>query len=255
MDNTPFPARFPTFGRVFPGPQDEHGLVKVPDILQTLYPTFFKLNTPHCNDVRISIGKLFLGPLMTESLRGQTNDLVSLANTRISHFSEAFQLERGHWEWRGRIQTLDYNSGWDGHRLCEDFVTDGVGFSHQDVWILGIGQPDVEGADVTASDAPPYSQVDPNTCDPESGDVGIAVGCLVAKYKQENPDADLSELAQPEWITKGFHPKTVGFRDIRDQIHERWFSASSEPPGPSSGRLHHLWIREYECGWLPEFIP
>jgi lysophospholipase L1-like esterase len=205
------------------GPTDRHGVAKIPNIIHTLYPLLFQANTDRCDNVRISLGRLVRGPLATKALRSQTNGLIELANSRIFTFASAFMLGRGHWEWRGRINILDYNSGWEGHRLCEEFVTDGVGFSNPNVWILGIAQPDSEGVDVTSSDAPPYSQVDINTCNPDSNDYGVAAGCIIARYIAQNPGQDFSDLMLPEWITKSFHPKTAGFTEVRDQIHELLF--------------------------------
>lgn len=202
----------------------------VPSIVHTLYPTFFNPDTDHCDDVRI----LRYRPKLTKDLREKTNDLVRRANRAIERHLDSFLLDDDnhwkHWPWHGRINTIDYNDGWDGHRLCEGFVTDGPGFSNPNVWILGVGGPDVEGDDVTASEAPEISEVDINTCNPDSPDLGEAYGCEVAKYIAENPDEDVSDLLTylPKWITKAFHPKTAGFREVRDQIHEYWFGERPE---------------------------
>lgn len=167
---------------------------------------------------------------MTKDLREQTNDLVRRANSAIKRHADDFltgeENRYKHWAWKGHLYLLDYNDGWNGHRLCEDFVTDGPGFSNPDVWILGVSGPDVEGDDVTASEAPDISQVDINTCNPDSADLGEAYGCGVARYVAEHPDEDVTDLLTllPKWITKAFHPKTAGFKEVRDQIYEYWFS-------------------------------
>ncbi|KAH7383114.1 Spherulation-specific family 4-domain-containing protein [Cadophora sp. MPI-SDFR-AT-0126] len=199
----------------------------IPHILHTGYPTFFATSTDHCNNVRISAGNLVFGPFVTEALRQQTNELVDRANTRIFLEMYNFQLSSVHWEFRGKMQFDEFNALWNGHRLCEEFVKDGVGFSNPDVWFLGIAQPDSEGPDVTASDAPSYAAVDTKTCDEESGDYGVAAGCLIAKYKLENPDFDLGDLVLAEWITKAFHPKSAGFSAIKDDILKRYWTGKA----------------------------
>ncbi|KAF3021561.1 hypothetical protein E8E14_013182 [Neopestalotiopsis sp. 37M] len=184
----------------------------VPSILHTLYPTLFNASTDHCNNE----GMFDFSVKFTHELRNQTNDLVQRANDMIGVHAETFM--RDNWEWLGSIEILDYNNEFDGHRLCEAFVTEaGAGFDNDNVWFL-----DISGSDTSvAAD----ETVDIDTCDPDSGDLGEAVSCEVARYQAQHPDEDFDglESTPKKQIAKVFHPKSAGFQVVRDRINEVWF--------------------------------
>ncbi|KAI1173916.1 hypothetical protein F4777DRAFT_580445 [Nemania sp. FL0916] len=210
--------------------RDRFGVLpRVTPVWQTGYPRFFRSDTDHCDNERISLGKLFRGPLMKKALRAEVNDYVARANSKIAVHGDTFQNDPENYWSMGGWAFVDYDSDFGDHRLCEDFVTDGVGFSNPDVWFLGVAQSDHDDDNENASvqgeigSSVTYDQVDPNTCDPDQGDLGLSVACSVAQYKAQNPDADLSTLVLPQWVTKGFHPKSSGFNRARDRVHEAMF--------------------------------
>ncbi|KAI0145360.1 SGNH hydrolase-type esterase domain-containing protein [Xylariaceae sp. FL1272] len=193
----------------------------VPIMTQTLYPRFFDDTTDQCDNERI----LGVGPKLTKELRRQTNDLVGRANVKIRDHQIAFRRDPKNFEFLGRYDLLDYNSVWSGHRLCESSITDGIGFSDDRCWILGVGQPDSEDPDAIAPEAPDVSQVNPATCNPNAADYGEAYGCLVARAIAEDPNNSENEellTVLPRWVTKAFHPKTAGFTAVERALAKKW---------------------------------
>jgi lysophospholipase L1-like esterase len=184
----------------------------VPPIIHTGYPEFFNAKDPKCNKKRI----LKVGPLLSEKLREDTNSLVRRANSKIEEHLKNFRNKEP--RLRGHTQFVNYNDRWNGHRLCEPFVTaSGPGFEDPEVWFLG-----VRGSDAKQQEETEY---DINTCDPESTDIDHAFGCGLAIYAAQNPNEDLDEWYRisQEWIKKAFHPKSSGFEKVRDAIVSTWF--------------------------------
>lgn len=205
---------------------------RVPRVYQTLYPKFFHDDTDYCDNVRISLGKLFFGPKMTKELRAEVNDFVGRANDKIIEHQHNWQnADENYWA-LGHFSTVDYNDKYDaddGHRLCAKYVNDGVGFSNPDVWFLGVAQSDHDDDDENSGqqgdieDSLTIDQMDPNTCDQHAGDLGLSVACTMAVYKSQNPNANISDFTLPKWLTKSFHPKSSGFNRARDSIRDAMF--------------------------------
>ncbi|KAH8881069.1 hypothetical protein GQ53DRAFT_773639 [Thozetella sp. PMI_491] len=200
------------------------GAHTVPKILQTLYPKMFNANTTSCDEWHISWISIFSGPRMSQQLRKQTNDLISLANERIANFAREFQNAKANYQFMGKLDTLDYNPDFDGHRMCEPFATKNVGFDDSRCWFFGIGSPDsVKKRATSGFQGIDYDQVDPKTCNPEAADLGEAFACVIANYKFANPSVELDDDDLPEFVTQAFHPKTAGFAKVRDAISNKWF--------------------------------
>lgn len=216
------------------------------------YPTFFNAETTACNDVsfrywgwtKVDRTDVWL----STSLRAEMNDLVNSLNKVI----EAAVLETNQLLNRNVTHFVDVNPYFDGHRWCEDGVSEPDSTSTNTAFFLS-GWPDVqEGATVStaADESAELSGLsadgslplpDGYTCnttlgiDPDPVDV---YWCDIASAVVSDPDGDIAQyvalantaLASGEvsaeniaWFLplsqiKTFHPRSIGQAFYRDAI-------------------------------------
>jgi hypothetical protein len=175
-----------------------------PNIAHTLYPRFFNpVNAPNsdgnnCDSARI----IKSGPLLTEALRREINNMVDAANRKIEDNLRRYMEEARNANSIGRIVTVDPNPYWEGHRLCEPHTGSTPGFAHPNSWFLGLLGPDSNEYDGGKPAIAPRN-VDPNTCDPDSYDQGEAIGCEISKAQArgELDPRDLQDIGKWEWVS------------------------------------------------------
>ncbi|KAI5928539.1 SGNH hydrolase-type esterase domain-containing protein [Camillea tinctor] len=203
-------------------------------ITVTGYARFFNEVTDACDEM--SFGVWWGGPKLTKELRLNMNALVLAVNAKIrktiNYVNSRFT--------QNKVLFVDYDMEFDGHRFCEENVTE-PDYGRADTWFFLVGGPDnARNGTLQMQDwevetlAPSSALVDPSSCLESaqiSGDWGELALCYMALTKQHDPElrsarevivAPNSMWYVPTYYGKTFHPRSMGHATIRDKIYETW---------------------------------
>lgn len=206
-------------------------------ITVTGYARFFNSETRLCDD--LSFGIWWRGPKLKRHLRRRMNNMVLGVNAKIKSAVEAINSGYA----TSKVYFVDYDHLFDGHRFCEEGVTE-PDYQRNETWFFLVGGRD--NADEVGDDddmllealqrpVPLDSPLrDPSTCleaATRTGDWGERAVCYMAMAAKRDPTLRLasgkSVSTQDMWYVptyygQTFHPRTKGHEVVRDQIYRRW---------------------------------
>ncbi|PSR83641.1 SGNH hydrolase-type esterase domain-containing protein, partial [Coniella lustricola] len=227
-------------------------------ITVTGYARFFNALTPACDDMSLGVweGKKPSGaaPKLTRELRARVNGLVVATNGKLR---EAVQRANARFRSEAarspRVVFVDYDAQFEGHRFCEQGVVEPA-YNRTETWFFLVGGPDNapdrtkdgRGAVRDGSASSSTAVMIPNTLDPASrlidpqtclaraqkrGDWGELAVCYMAMASSRDADlrpayAEVRAQNGMWWVPtsygKAFHPRSLGYEAIRDEIYETW---------------------------------
>ncbi|KAI5863220.1 SGNH hydrolase [Durotheca rogersii] len=203
-------------------------------ITVTGYARFFNDVTDECDDM--SFGVWWNGPRLKKDLRSNMNAMVLTVNAKIRRTVDLINSQFT----QNKLVFVDYDEEFEGHRFCENNVTE-PDYNRSDTWFFLVGGPDNARNETRKDHVPefsalaPYSPlVDPVSClEPaqRSGDWGELALCYMAMSKRQDPTlrlargdfvAENSMWYVPTYYGKTFHPRSLGQETIKNRIYEVW---------------------------------
>jgi len=202
-------------------------------VYHILYPRFFNYDTEWCNEQSLGI---FPGykPKLTKDLREKLNLMADTLNEKLADIANAYVDSKqppnvpdvdwpAGWQ-QNRLWTLDPNlidyhfEQFYKHRFCEPGVEDPK-FYDDSIWFFSPFANDaiqMAGASYLANINAKTCQQDPKYIDKRNS--AFAWDCDVAKYfASPGAQQDLTVatgVGQDKW----FHPKTVGFTQLKKML-------------------------------------
>ncbi len=192
------------------------------------------------------MGVWWSGPKLTHAIRSEMNSLVLAVNTKLRRTIDAVNARFT----RPRVFFVDYDAEFEGHRFCEQNVTE-PDYTRDDTWFFLVGAstaartaPCPNGNFPNATAAVYHDQhefvsplsplVDPDTCLERAqrrGDWGELAVCYMAMAKQRDPSlrpahdrlqTQNSMWYVPTYYGKTFHPRSAGHKVIKEKIYDLW---------------------------------
>jgi hypothetical protein len=220
---------------------------KKPDFSVTVtgYARFFDADTSDCDNRSMAVWWQS-APKLTRELRARVNGLVAAANDKLRRTIDAVNAEFT----RPRAIFVDYDDAFDGHRFCEEGVTE-PDYTREDTWFFLVAgadsgengtapdfpngtlpvPPEPTGVAFGAKTLPAFSPLtDPEVClerAERSGDWGELAICYMAMAKHRDPSlrpsydrvwAENGMWYVPTSYGKCFHPVSQPFLDSAARV-------------------------------------
>ncbi|ETN41282.1 uncharacterized protein HMPREF1541_03217 [Cyphellophora europaea CBS 101466] len=232
-------------------------------LVVTGYAAFFSEANDRCDSTTIGILEHYnlepeyFAPPLTMALRQRINRGVRAFNAMIQEAVQEAQQQLDNQGVRKRIRYIDIDTLFEGHRFCEPTEGDDIANVGGAWFFLPWGrdiQPDGTSIDPRdpANDPPAdHTRRDEAFCE----DPYTELECAFAQAVEENPDAGVNGAIYPrdlmqelkDWaddkkemlktkFMKAFHPRTIGYAAVKDEIisqHAFWASESGLMGGPT----------------------